>query len=176
MPDERIVAYLREGLRKGYSVDSLRQTLLSQGWENAEVDEAISSIRGYTVSSPPGVQFPSRRPTGVTIICILGYVGSVLALVAGILSIFFSAIVVTAFPLPGLDSLFAILGALSLLLGIVGLVAFSLLLKMKKIGWIIVTIEGIISIIIGALTFNVLGIALWIIILVYLWRKKDLFV
>ncbi len=82
-----------------------------------------------------------------------------------------------------------VLGFIPLIVGVVGLVAFYLLLKMKKIGLIIVTTLGVITIaqsilpslmsfsIEGLLNLNtILIIVLWAVIIGYLLTKKKLFV
>jgi hypothetical protein len=87
--------------------------------------------------------------------------------------------------LGGLGSLLTIISLIPLVTGAIGLVAFYLLLKMKRIGWIIVTVLGIISIVLSVIQavlvgfdiFSIaLGVGLWAIILGYLWTKRKLFV
>lgn len=135
------------------------------------------------------------------VICILGFLLSVLALLTGIVSIGLAGI------LGGLDipltvdgetasitfgevvSLFTILGLITLIMGVVGLVGFYLSLKMKKTGWIIVTVLGVIQIAViliptmltfsieGLLNLNtILPIAIWVVIIAYLFTKRNLFV
>jgi uncharacterized membrane protein HdeD (DUF308 family) len=74
--------------------------------------------------------------------------------------------------------MFVLLGILATAVGIVDMIAFYLLLKMKRSGWIIVTAMGIISIALNLISFTAAGIisiALWVVILVYLFTKRRLF-
>lgn len=213
MVDERLVIYIKDCMRKGYSLDYIRQMLVNEGWKANQVDEAINFVQAPSPpppGSPPAQakqKAPSKkpsvslRPTGVMVICILGFLLSVLALLTGIVSIGLAGI------LGGLDipltvdgetasitfgevvSLFTILGLITLIMGVVGLVGFYLSLKMKKTGWIIVTVLGVIQIAViliptmltfsieGLLNLNtILPIAIWVVIIAYLFTKRNLFV
>jgi hypothetical protein len=72
----------------------------------------------------------------------------------------------------------AVLGVVTLLIGIVSLVAFWWLWKMLKKGWTLAIILEVIGLILNLVSFNmgsVVGIVLALVIIVYLWMKKDLF-
>ncbi len=143
----------------------------------------------------------ANRPTGVTVICVLVFILSILETIGGVAYFGFRAIAGVASgaadflgvviylccPGPGLLGgadlyifVTAAVGAIYLVAGLVGLVASYLLLKMKRTGWILVTIIGIISIIVNLLsitsgaTIN-LSFILWIIVLIYLYTKRSLF-
>jgi len=203
MVDERLISYIRECLRRGFSENFVRETLLNQGWDINEINEAINIVTSYsspsqTYSNPPLPPLKettqsrtTSRPTGVTIICVLVFLISILMLITGVFSMFFSEImkgfsfsgtigntaILATFNEAGL--LFSLLGFMMIIFGVVGLIAFYLLLKMKKMGSIIVTIVGIVSIIQSLISFNinnVLGIVLWVIIIAYLWTKRNIFV
>ena len=212
MVDERLVIYIKDCMRRGYSLDYIRQMLVNEGWKANRVDEAINFIQAPSPpppGSPPAQakqKAPSKkpsvslRPTGVTIICILGFLLSILALLTGIVSIGLAEILggaefqmifgsMVASAISEEIDLFTIIGVISIIMGIVGLVAFYLLLKMKRTGWIIVTVLGVIQIAVslipslmsfsieGLLNLNtILPIAIWVIIIGYLFAKRNLFV
>ena len=45
MIDEKILAFLRDAIKKGYSEDYLKQGLISQGWPAQEIEEGISQVK-----------------------------------------------------------------------------------------------------------------------------------
>ena len=133
----------------------------------------------------------TERPTGITIISVLGILGSLLALILGIFSMgagsimndiqIFGGAGNSTFPMPlvgGFGSLFAILGIIWIIIGIAGLAAFYLLLKMKKPGFIMIIALGAISIAMSIISFttsNIINIAIWAIIIAYLMTKRKIF-
>ncbi len=83
-----------------------------------------------------------------------------------------------------LGAFISYLGFAFIIMGILELVGFILLLKMKRIGWIIIMILGILQIIgylfpsLISFTFDVTSIPillLWIIVVGYLFMKRKLF-
>ncbi len=120
----------------------------------------------------------AERPTGVTVICVLGFILSILLLLGGIAALGVGAVAGGTLG-STVGALFGVLGVIVLIIGVVGLVAFWLLLKMKKIGWILVTVIGILSIITNLISVinagAVVGIVLWLIIILYLYKKRALF-
>lgn len=195
MADKQIARYIRNGLSQGYSIDSLRRALLKKGWPAQDVDVAINELQGapqQAQRAQPG--YPPQRPTGVLIISILGILVSVFAILGSLAMIGFGGFLASGggdffnftgsfdgMPLGIEDAgtLLIILGVIPLALGIFGLIGYILLLKMKKIGWYLVTAIGIITIIMGVLTFTIMTIVtivIWIIILAYLVTKRQLFV
>lgn len=189
MADERLVNYIRDNLSRGYSPDSLRQTLVNQGWNINQVDEAINIAQAPSPQpqTPSAPQAKPSRPTGVTIICVLGFLGAILVLFSGILLAGLGGLMggltsgdeTVSMDLGGLGSLLGLFGYVFIIIGIVDFVGFYLLLKMKRIGWIIITVMGIIFIAMNVINFsvnNILGIVLWVIIIGYLFMKRKLFV
>lgn len=125
----------------------------------------------------------ANRPTGVTVISIVGFILSILGIIGGIMLIGILSLG-SGLLLPGLEeaglslTFFMALAAVSVILGLVGLAAFYYLLKMRKIGWTLVTVIGVISIIVSIASFNIgniVSIIIWAIIIAYLWTKKGLF-
>ena len=194
MIDERLINYIKNGLEKGYSLNSLRQALINSGWDINQVNEAIDYVRNYSLSTQTHSQtlkHPVTRPTGITVICVLGFLFSIFMLIMGIILLGFAPMlgnieISTEFvnqsfsaTLGGFTPLFYAFGLITLIISIVAFIAFYLLWKMKKTGLIIVIIVGIISIIQSLISFNtnnIIGIVLWIIIIGYLWTKRNLFV
>jgi hypothetical protein len=123
----------------------------------------------------------AERPTGVTVICILGFLGAILEIVGGLgmvaLGGLFGGMSVPSMgAIPGfLAGMFGIFGAILLILGIASFVVIFWLWKMKKIGWTLTMILEIIGILLSLVSFNIIGIVIPVIIVIYLWLKKDLF-
>ena len=110
------------------------------------------------------------RPMGVTIISILGMIVSFLTLISSLALMLISAVLFS-----GILMLVVLVSVIS---GMVGLVGFYLLFKMKKTGWIIIFAIGIISVAGSLMMFNIFNmfdIIFWVLVLAYLWTKKDLF-
>ena len=128
-----------------------------------------------------------RRPTGVTVVSILGIIISLLTIVggAGLLGLGGLAasagveVGMSAALMAGLSGMAMILGAAFLVIGIIELVAYVMLLKMKRVGWILVVLFGIITIVMGLVTNpmgNIISIVITVIIIAYLFTKRQLFV
>lgn len=123
-----------------------------------------------------------KRPTGVTVIVIIGFILSILILLGGIFLFAVSGVAESmgmVFGQSGLGLASTVAGVIAIVIGIVGLLSFYWLLRMKKLGLILVMLISIYQIIdgiIGLAQANVnLLIILWIIILVYLYTKRALF-
>ena len=120
---------------------------------------------------------------------------AILLLIAGVFSVFLGGFFADLEPfsydlgnqtiisgLEGFEMLGPILsfmGYIFIIIALIDFVALYLLLKMKKTGWILVTLMEIITIIFGVLVLsmtNIVGIVLAIIIVIYLFTKRKLFV
>jgi hypothetical protein len=209
MVDQNIVNYVKSSLSQGHSPDSVRQALASQGWDEGSINQAFAAAQGGAApqgqaapapqGQPAAVQGaaqPGKRTTGVTIICILGFLVSALGIVTGVAGLLLGSLFGALGSVTGgtaeadLGSAFGALGSFvmlisitSMVIGIVAFIAFFMLLKMKKIGWWMVIILGLISIAIPFLQLNVdviignvLTFVIWGVIIVYLVLKKNLFV
>jgi hypothetical protein len=134
------------------------------------------------------------RPTGITIICVFGIIYSVFSLLFAIAAVVFvglfagldlglgdQTVLDTPLLIPTEQVVFLVnlMAYLSIVISIIYIVGFYLLLKMKRIGWIIITIMGMIAIILDVLSLsitNIPSIAVVAIILIYLFTKRKLFV
>ena len=120
----------------------------------------------------------AQRPLGVTVICILGFLGAILGIVGGlgliVVGSFFSGAVMGA--VPGfLAGMLGVFGGVLIVLGIISFVVIYWLWQMKKIGWTLTLIIEIIGILLNLASFNIIGLVIPVIIVVYLLLKKDLF-
>ncbi|NIP40244.1 MAG: hypothetical protein GTN39_01840 [Candidatus Aenigmarchaeota archaeon] len=208
MIDERLIDYIRDNLRKGYSLDSLRKVLIDEGWDPNQVNEAINYVQNISPPASPPVPSPHpswsppeeeetrkpSRPTGVTIICILGFLGAILLLISGVLLVGLGGIIVnTGIPFLGnetasvtlggfgsvLGPLLDLMGFVLIALAVIYFVSFYLLLKMNRIGFVLVILLGLLQIIGSAISFsmnNATMIVLWAIIIAYLFIKRKFFV
>jgi len=215
MVDEHLISYIRENLKKGHSAESLKQVLISEGWDPREVDEAFSIVQSpafHAHDEPPPSPPKSHplepqakpkpqvekegptRPKIVTIICVLGFVGSVILLIAGVLLTGIADMIgdtgIPGFSLnetaslalggftPMLGPLLDFLGMVLIIIALINFIAFYLLFKMNKIGWIIVIILGILQITGSAMSLSLNSvpvIVLGILIIAYLFMKRKLF-
>ncbi len=72
MMDEKILTFLKDAIKKGYSEDYLKQGLLAQGWPEQEVTETINQVKKelsqpiITEQKKPEEK-PSERPQPVII-------------------------------------------------------------------------------------------------------------
>ena len=112
--------------------------------------EIPTPTTGY--SAPSG-----DRPLGVTILAILQLLG-------GIISVFGGLAIVMIFPV-----IFTlILGAILLIVGLVGLIVGWGLYTMKSWAWMLAMILNIINIILGIINFDLISLIIPVIIVIYL--------
>jgi hypothetical protein len=112
------------------------------------------------------------RPIGVTIICILSWIGAIALIAIGAL-----------FVLGGLFiPLLAVIGAVFLVIGIVSFLVTFALWNLKMWAWWIIVILNVISIVSGigsAVAYAdfspIFGIIIPVIIVIYLWTVRDHF-
>jgi hypothetical protein len=117
-----------------------------------------------------------KRPLGVTVICILGWILAALSILGGIAALFLGGLLNILSSMPTITSaIVGFLGVITLILGIVLILAFYWLWQMKKMGWTLVTVLMIIELVLSLVSLSILGIVLSLVILLYLWMKKDLF-
>jgi hypothetical protein len=103
-----------------------------------------------------------ERPLGVTIISILGFLGSI---------IIFSFSVVSLIQ----GEIFNIGTYILLGISVVAFIAIFGVWQMKKWGWNFLMIVFSLSIILDFITFNIRLTPLTLIIVIYLWMKRKLF-
>lgn len=130
-----------------------------------------------------------NRPLGISIICFLGWLGVLAGIISelsilllNILSNPIGQMLINAYPIKGTMLNFFILVAL--LLSIAQFVVIYWLWKMQRKGWLWTIILGFIYIILSIVESSFLGLSLLssiypillqVIIMIYLWMKKDLF-
>ncbi|MBI4176043.1 MAG: hypothetical protein HY518_02485 [Candidatus Aenigmarchaeota archaeon] len=198
MAEQEILNYLRENLKKGYSVASLKQTLVQAGWTEKQVNEAlIETQKPQAAPARPQAGAPVQqaqpgglRPLGVTLISILGLLGSIATLLGSIALLGIGTLAggVIGGPVGVLAGVFAmVMGIISLVVGIIGFIGYLLFFKMKKLGWIFVVIVSILGIVITAIQialtplggyipiFEILFILWPILVLIYCFKRKALF-
>jgi hypothetical protein len=59
MPDEKLVNWINVELSKGMTLEKIKQDLLAQGWPNADIDEAVNSIKTKSNSSSNEIYTPN---------------------------------------------------------------------------------------------------------------------
>ena len=60
---EELINYIRENLAKGVPQDQIRQSLLTSGWKQADIDAAFLQLDAPPSSLPP---FPIKPPSAQT--------------------------------------------------------------------------------------------------------------
>ena len=133
-------------------------------------------------------QSAGSRPMGVTLICLLGFAQAIISIIGSLLILTLSSAVGGIGAGTELGAAFGMLGALFSLFSLIPLaiafvliIAFVLLWKMKRVGWILVVLLEIISLLfasVGLLTMNIyaiIGFVLALVILIYLIKNKSLF-
>lgn len=125
-----------------------------------------------------------KRPAGVTVICIFGFVSAILELLLGVMFIAFAPYL-SSFVGPefgsaaGLEAAFIAIGVSLVIFSIIGMLAFYFLWKMRSAGFILLNVYGIMSVLSTILFFNLLfaaaEIIVWAVVLGYIWKKKNLF-
>jgi hypothetical protein len=125
----------------------------------------------------------ATRPLGVTIICILGWLGAILSIVGGLALLGLSSLS-GAFAAAAmgqvLGSLVSVYGALVIIVSAVSIIALYWLWNMMKKGWNLTMILEVIGVVFGVIQIiynpiSVFGLAIPAIIVIYLWMNKNLF-
>jgi hypothetical protein len=82
MVNQELVDYLKNGVSQGHTLDTLKQHLVTSGYQQSDVDEAAGSVsQGAPVS-----QGQVNMPKEIKVISILFFAMAGLALLVGILS------------------------------------------------------------------------------------------
>lgn len=126
--------------------------------------------------APPPAK-PSR-PIGVTILGILTILFGIITLLGGVLLIVGAGLLGAAGSALGLGflaGLLAVFGALIALFGLLAIISGWGLLKLRPWAWTLTMIVGILEIIFSALSQNWVTVALWLIIVVYLFVVRKHF-
>jgi hypothetical protein len=193
MADQNLVDYVRGSLSQGYSPDSIRQAMAQQGWDPGSINEAFAAAGGEQRPLAYGAQYqqqgqaaaqPGKRPMLVTVLCVIGFIFSVISIITGIVALLLGSLfgALGGSALGGEDtealgmigSLVMLASIMPLVTGAAGIAVFILLLKMKRMGFLLTIVLGAISLVLGIFTLNVLGIAFWIFaIAVVAVRRKD---
>ena len=119
----------------------------------------------------------AERPLGITIICVIGFIGAIFGLVAGVSMLGLVGTTLGAFGTEtGLPVTFlGILGGVALIISLINFVVLYWVWKMKRIGWLAAMILYIISMVLSLVQMNFMNMVIPAIIIIYLWMKKDLF-
>ena len=199
MANQEIINYIKQSLGAGYSVETIRQTLIEQGWLNSDVDEAFAAAKAegtYAIPDEKKAQPTEKpkRPALILVIGILGILGSILEIASGALVLSASSMLgalggsignvsrgaIQPSSAGALASLVMVIGIAYLVLGIITLMAFILLLKMRRKGMIMVVVLEIIAVALsvfsyissGKIDLLSMGFPVLLLVLVIAERKK----
>ena len=115
----------------------------------------------------------AERPLGITIICVLGFIGAIIGILIGAATFSISSLLVAYL---GLFSAFvSVFAGILIVWGLVIFVGSFWMWKMLKKGWILVMIMYGISVILGLISFQYVSLVIPILFMIYLYMKKDLF-
>jgi len=211
MADQRLVSYIQSSLRRGHTPDQIRKTLLNQGWRSSHIEEAMRVTPGQPMKeklssrdmplkklfSKDGKKkkrdaksgAPEERPPGITIIGILGILGSLIWIMIGIAVFFLVELITSLGDSAGFDGMFAILSPYLMILaipiiayGAIGVFTWYRLYQMRKIGYILAMVIYAIFIAITSISFVLtmepmitIYLIIPVLIIVYLYTKRQLF-
>ncbi|MFW9833236.1 MAG: hypothetical protein ACFFEK_04520 [Candidatus Thorarchaeota archaeon] len=112
--------------------------------------------------STPAYGGPKERPLGVTIIAVLQMLSAIILLVSGGLSM------VAALALGPFGFLFVFLGAIFLIIGIIGFIIGYGLWTLKGWAWMVAFILNLLSVILAIISFDIISLIIPLIIVIYL--------
>lgn len=162
MINQQLLDYIKQQTQQGISPDNIKNALHSNGWTEADIDEAFNnSVTPITYNGVASIQTNQiSKPRGVRVISILYFLGSLLALGFGALALsgasFFTQILGTGF----FGKFFAIGGVIFIALGVLGIFMGVGLWRYKNWArWtaIILSVAGIIMSIASILKGSVFG-------------------
>ena len=115
----------------------------------------------------------------MTVICVLGIIVAILGIVGGVALIGLGGLFASAGGAFGLLGAFGTaIGAAVLIISLISLLGFAWLWGMKRKGWTLVMVMEVISLAISIASFsgsNLASIVIGLIIIIYLYTKRDLF-
>jgi hypothetical protein len=115
----------------------------------------------------------AERPLGVTLICLLGFLGSILGILGGIgVSLLGGALGFSGLTGSGI---LGIIGIITLLISVASLVGFYWVWNMKKLGWTVIMVLEAINILLLVVSGSYGSLLIPGVVVIYLWMKKDLF-
>ncbi|MBR9689293.1 MAG: hypothetical protein GOV01_00110 [Candidatus Altiarchaeota archaeon] len=198
MANPQLITYLKTYTSQGHAIPALKQSLLGQGWSQEDIDAAVTEFQKSPSTGSSNLNSPTSRPKLIGFMGWIGLIGSALATLFGlailVMAVVMAPIVTTVMAtfiemVPVLQLLgdigtasgFVLFAFLMtpLLLGIFGLVANISLLKMKKLGWTLYMLQQVVVILLNVLTdsfYSFSGVILPILLIGYLWNKRELFV
>ena len=202
--DSELVKYLKAGVEAGHPVDSLKKALIGQGWDKSMVEAAAEGIGAPQKSAGDAgkteTKEPGKRPVGITLLSLLGFIASSLTVLAGLVILagsFMLRDALTLIILPIISELLLPLGieagtflsgglmvaalvfvaVLVLGFGIFLFWACKKLWNMQKTGWISIVGVSALSTAQQALSSerNYVTIGIYTAVLAYLFLKRNLF-
>ena len=79
MADQKLVEYVKGQLKKGQTVEMVRQALLTQGWKEKDIAEAIASAAAVPI--PAGPSMPQKKRRWPMIVAVVGAILIIVALI-----------------------------------------------------------------------------------------------
>jgi hypothetical protein len=183
-------------LEQGWNIDQINEAISIVQGRHEEPQAQQAEVKPVQQPQPSA---KASRPRGVTLICLIGFLSAVLMLVAGALLIGLGGLVgydalmlgnpaefnfnlLSAIGLENtgdVASLFGLAGVIFVVLAVMEFVGFLLLWKMKRIGWVLITATGVITIVIAMTKFDfsyyILTVVVSASIICYLLAKRKTF-
>jgi len=156
MINQQLIDYIKQQMQQGVSLDNIKNTLRSNGWGDADIDQAFNNLATPLSGAPSVPADQIFRPKGVKVISVLYFLGSLLALGFGVSSLFGANLFTQILGAGFFGKLFVIGGIIFIVLGVLGISVGIGLWKYKSWSrWITVflSLAGIIM----ALTFILKG-------------------
>lgn len=83
MADAQLIKYLNTNVKAGHSIDSLKKALIDQGWDKSIVNDAVKSLKSSP--KPKEMKEPGKRPIGITLMSIFGFLISSFLILIGLI-------------------------------------------------------------------------------------------
>lgn len=166
MINQQLIDYIKQQTRQGVSHDNIKIALRSNGWGDADIDEAFNNLVAPLSGAPSVFANQIFRPKGVKVISILYFLGSLLFLGLGVLAFFGANVITKEIGTSYFGKFFAIGGIIFIALGILGILIGIGLWKYKNWARLIAVffslvgiIMAIISIVRGSVESNIFNAA-----------------
>ncbi len=76
MVNQQLLDYIKQQSQQGTNNEQIKQSLLANGWQNADIEEAFNSIN-YPAQSQPASNFSNKAPVQIWKIIVASLIGVV---------------------------------------------------------------------------------------------------
>lgn len=187
MINPELLKYIKDSLANKVSLETIKKNLSGAGWPDSYIDEAVNSLNQPKTEQPKLENNKLNKkqiPAGIKILAVIGYIGVALDIISGLILILvggtLSAILSSILPVFGSITQITMIAGISILGGSV-LNFFMSRGLWKGQNWarivsiifgIIVIIGSLLGIIAGSYVYGGIGLAVSLLITIYLLFSK----